>query len=52
VALQLKKQGIARIRPLAGGIEGWRELQFPVDPAPLDAAPVTTERRDAGRAAI
>jgi rhodanese-related sulfurtransferase len=41
VALQLKKQGITRIRPLAGGISGWRELQFPVDPVPLDERPLT-----------
>jgi rhodanese-related sulfurtransferase len=39
VALQLKKQGILRIRPLAGGIDGWHHLQFPVDPVPLAVAP-------------
>jgi len=41
VALQLKKQGIIRIRPLAGGIERWRKLEFPLDPVPLDERPLT-----------
>jgi len=41
VALQLKKQGISRIRPLAGGIAGWRDLKFPVDPVPLGETPLT-----------
>ena len=39
MALQLKKQGILRIRPLAGGIDGWRQLQFPVDLVPQAVAP-------------
>jgi rhodanese-related sulfurtransferase len=33
VALQLKKLGIARVRPLAGGIERWRDLNYPVEPS-------------------
>jgi hypothetical protein len=41
VALRLKKQGITRIRPLAGGIEAWRRLRYPVDPVPVNETPVT-----------
>jgi hypothetical protein len=40
VALRLKRQGITRIRPLAGGIEAWRRLQYPVDLVPVNEAPV------------
>lgn len=32
-ALQLKRQGIARVRPLEGGFPLWRELGFPIEPA-------------------
>ena len=28
----LKKRGIERVRPLAGGIEAWRERKYPVEP--------------------
>jgi 3-mercaptopyruvate sulfurtransferase SseA len=28
VALLLRKQGIKRIRPLQGGLDGWREAGF------------------------
>lgn len=31
MALRLKRLGIRRIRPLAGGIEAWRARDFPVD---------------------
>jgi rhodanese-related sulfurtransferase len=31
VALLLRKQGITRIRPLQGGLDGWRQLGYPVD---------------------
>src|SRR5262249_10252788 len=30
VALALRRRGIVRVRPLAGGIKGWRERGFPV----------------------
>jgi membrane protein DedA with SNARE-associated domain/rhodanese-related sulfurtransferase len=30
VALLLQKKGIARVRPLLGGIDGWRERNYPV----------------------
>jgi len=31
VALQLKKRGITRVRPLQGGLDGWIALGFPVE---------------------
>jgi rhodanese-related sulfurtransferase len=31
VALLLKRRGVTRIRPLAGGLEGWRERGLPVE---------------------
>ena len=30
MALQLKRLGIQRVRPLAGGFEAWKELGFPL----------------------
>jgi 3-mercaptopyruvate sulfurtransferase SseA len=30
VALKMKRLGIKSVRPLAGGIEGWRERRLPV----------------------
>jgi rhodanese-related sulfurtransferase len=30
VALLLQKKGITRVRPLAGGIDGWLAHKFPV----------------------
>jgi len=32
VALQLKRAGIHKVRPLAGGFEAWRKLGLPVEP--------------------
>jgi hypothetical protein len=32
VALMLKKRGIRRVRPLAGGFGGWQERAFPIEP--------------------
>jgi len=31
MALMLKRKGISRVRPLLGGIDGWRELAYPVE---------------------
>ena len=39
MALQLRQQGIVRVRPLQGGIEAWRERNYPTD---LRAVEVTT----------
>ena len=30
-ALRLKRNGISRVRPLEGGLDAWRERQFPVE---------------------
>jgi 3-mercaptopyruvate sulfurtransferase SseA len=30
VALELRRKGITRVRPLAGGLAGWQALGFPV----------------------
>jgi 3-mercaptopyruvate sulfurtransferase SseA len=38
VALQLRKLGITRVRPLAGGLDAWIELEYPVEDVPLVAA--------------
>jgi hypothetical protein len=32
VALKLRRVGVTRVRPLAGGFERWRERGFPVEP--------------------
>ena len=32
VALQLRRNGIVRVRPLLGGIDAWRERNYPVEP--------------------
>jgi 3-mercaptopyruvate sulfurtransferase SseA len=31
VALMLSRQGLTRVRPLAGGLAGWRERGFSVE---------------------
>jgi rhodanese-related sulfurtransferase len=30
VALALRKLGVTRVRPLAGGLEAWRERGYPM----------------------
>jgi rhodanese-related sulfurtransferase len=40
VALLLMRRGITRIRPLAGGLDAWRELGLPL--APLAVEPGRT----------
>jgi 3-mercaptopyruvate sulfurtransferase SseA len=44
VALQLRKAGIRRVRPLAGGFEAWRAGGFPVEAVLLASgdSPVNT----------
>jgi len=42
VALLLQKKGITRVRPLAGGIDGWLAHKFPVASTdPINAAAVS-----------
>jgi len=31
VALRLKRNGVTRIRPLQGGLNLWRDRQFPIE---------------------
>ena len=31
MALLLKKNGISRVRPLVGGVEAWRALNYPLE---------------------
>ena len=38
VALLLRRRGIQCIRPLAGGLEAWREAGFPVEAVPAEPA--------------
>jgi len=51
VALLLKRKGIARVRPLEGGLDGWRARGFPIvsaeklDSPAADAAPVPAVAR-------
>jgi 3-mercaptopyruvate sulfurtransferase SseA len=37
VALQLRRAGIKKVRPLAGGFEGWRKLGLPLEPLAADS---------------
>jgi 3-mercaptopyruvate sulfurtransferase SseA len=39
VALQLRRQGISRVRPLAGGLEAWIAADFPLEAIPTEALP-------------
>jgi membrane protein DedA with SNARE-associated domain/rhodanese-related sulfurtransferase len=38
VALQLRRHGIARVRPLLGGIDAWRARDFPTQPRSIKVA--------------
>jgi membrane protein DedA with SNARE-associated domain/rhodanese-related sulfurtransferase len=40
MALQLRQQGIVRVRPLLGGIEAWRERKYPTDSRAVEATTV------------
>ena len=44
VALQLRKLGITRVRPLRGGFEGWRDAGFPLTDyvPPVEASELTS----------
>jgi rhodanese-related sulfurtransferase len=39
VALELKKLGITKVRPLAGGFDEWRRLNLPVEAIASAAVP-------------
>lgn len=38
MALLLKKNGITRVRPLAGGVEAWRERNYPLEELGVEVA--------------
>ena len=42
VALLLRRRGITRVRPLLGGIDAWRELNYPLEPASGPPKPFST----------
>jgi membrane protein DedA with SNARE-associated domain/rhodanese-related sulfurtransferase len=42
VALLLHRKGVTRVRPLLGGIDAWRELNYPVEPASRRPKPEST----------
>ncbi|MDE3224150.1 MAG: DedA family protein/thiosulfate sulfurtransferase GlpE [Nitrospirota bacterium] len=44
-ALMLKRKGITRVRPLEGGIDAWRERNYPVEARPSPAAAPTVAIR-------
>jgi 3-mercaptopyruvate sulfurtransferase SseA len=33
VALSLHRKGVTRVRPLLGGIDAWRKLNYPLEPS-------------------
>ena len=38
MALRLRRLGVHRVRPLAGGIDAWHALRFPVVPVEAKSA--------------
>jgi membrane protein DedA with SNARE-associated domain/rhodanese-related sulfurtransferase len=42
VALLLHRKGITRVRPLLGGIDAWRDQNYPLTPAPRPPKPLGT----------
>jgi len=48
VALQLKRLGVKRVRPLAGGLAEWRNLKFPLTSPPLVTIAVADSKSAVG----
>jgi 3-mercaptopyruvate sulfurtransferase SseA len=42
VALQLRKLGVQRVRPLLGGFHEWKKLGFPLEDIPEEAPSTDT----------
>jgi rhodanese-related sulfurtransferase len=38
VALSLRRKGIVRVKPLLGGIDAWRERNYPMEPRAVGVA--------------
>jgi 3-mercaptopyruvate sulfurtransferase SseA len=47
VALLLRSRGIQRIRPLAGGLQAWRDAGFPVEAADRKESDAEIDPNDA-----
>jgi len=47
MALMLRRKGVQRIRPLQNGLNGWRELGYPVKEAPAELAEVSPPAKSA-----
>jgi membrane protein DedA with SNARE-associated domain/rhodanese-related sulfurtransferase len=47
VALSLHRRGVTRVRPLLGGIDAWRELNYPLETISRPPGPVTPTHRGA-----
>jgi membrane protein DedA with SNARE-associated domain/rhodanese-related sulfurtransferase len=45
VALSLHRKGVTRVRPLLGGIDAWRDLNYPLEPASRPPKPLTPTTR-------
>jgi membrane protein DedA with SNARE-associated domain/rhodanese-related sulfurtransferase len=43
MTLMLRKKGITRVRPLAGGIDAWREKDFPLEASKMVEVSIRTE---------
>jgi 3-mercaptopyruvate sulfurtransferase SseA len=50
VALLLRSKGVTRVRPLAGGLEAWREQGYPLAPHDAPAGTFLAEAAPAGPA--
>jgi rhodanese-related sulfurtransferase len=44
MALLLNRHGYTNVHPLSGGLEGWRQAGFGVEPMHVDAALAVTAR--------
>jgi membrane protein DedA with SNARE-associated domain/rhodanese-related sulfurtransferase len=42
VALLLHRSGVTRVRPLLGGIDAWRDINYPLEPVSRPAKPLST----------
>jgi 3-mercaptopyruvate sulfurtransferase SseA len=48
MALMLKRKGIARVRPLTGGIDAWRALDYPLESVVTEEAVVVAAELQTG----
>jgi len=44
VALMLKRRGITRVRPLSGGLAGWKEKGYPLETRAIPKPPAAEQR--------